>query len=226
MQRWWLPLALVFLPAMSTRGQSSEFLPEVDNYFNLSSDARFFFQAKQTREGGDPEQGQVGPSIQFYFKPLVRLRDNASFDLDQSKKRVFAVAVGYRYLPSPSAPPTNRLRLDTTSNLPLKAGLMISDRNRFDLDWQNRQLTWRYRNKLVIERTVRIVSYHPRPYVAVEPFYESRYGKWSTTALYAGCLFPVGKHVQFDSYYEHQNNTGKSPNQQLNQFGLILGLYF
>jgi len=31
---------------------------------------------------------------------------------------------------------------------------------------------------------------------------------------------------QFQSYYEHQNNTGKSPNQQLNQSGLTLNLWF
>jgi hypothetical protein len=26
--------------------------------------------------------------------------------------------------------------------------------------------------------------------------------------------------MEFDPYYEHQNNTGKSPNQQLNQLGV------
>ncbi|HXY52665.1 MAG TPA: hypothetical protein VEI01_24685 [Terriglobales bacterium] len=50
--------------------------------------------------------------------------------------------------------------------------------------------------------------------------------KWSTTALYASCLFFVRKHFEFDPYYEHQNITGERPNQQLNQFGLILTLFF
>jgi hypothetical protein len=36
----------------------------------------------------------------------------------------------------------------------------------------------------------------------------------------------MGKHVELNPYYEHQNNTGKSPNQQLNQLGLILSLFF
>ena len=53
----------------------------------------------------------------------------------------------------------------------------------------------------------------------------SQYSR-SDTALYAGCLFPIGKHVEFDPYYEHQNNTGKSPNQQLDQLGIILNLFF
>jgi hypothetical protein len=79
---------------------------------------------------------------------------------------------------------------------------------------------------LQIEKRLTIHSYHPAPYAAVEPFYESQYNKWSDTAVYAGCLFPLGKHVEFNPYYEHQNNTGKKPNQQLNQLGLMLSLYF
>jgi len=39
-------------------------------------------------------------------------------------------------------------------------------------------------------------------------------------------LLPVGKHVEFDPYYEHENNTGKRPNQQVNAIGLILNLFF
>jgi hypothetical protein len=39
------------------------------------------------------------------------------------------------------------------------------------------------------------------------------------------CLFPVGDHVEFNAYYEHESNTGKSPNQQQNAIGLALYLY-
>ena len=62
--------------------------------------------------------------------------------------------------------------------------------------------------------------------VAAEVFYQSQYSKWTTTALYAGCLLPLGKHFEFDPYYEYQNVTNKRPNQQFNQFGLILNMYF
>jgi hypothetical protein len=37
---------------------------------------------------------------------------------------------------------------------------------------------------------------------------------------------PMAVHVEFNPYYEHQNNTGKSPNQQLNQLGLMLSILF
>ena len=116
--------------------------------------------------------------------------------------------------------------MSVTFHLPLTARFLILDRNRADLDWKDGKFTWRYRNKLTLERTVAIYSYHLIPYAAVEPFYESQYEKWSTTSIYAGTLLPVGKHVEFNPYYEHDNNTGKRPNQQVNSVGLAMYLYF
>jgi hypothetical protein len=80
----------------------------------------------------------------------------------------------------------------------MKGRILITDRNRGDLDWSKGSFTWRYRNRLTIERRASIGSYHPAPYVSVEVFYQSRYGKWSSTNLYAGCLLPVSKHVQLN----------------------------
>jgi len=94
------------------------------------------------------------------------------------------------------------------------------------LDWKYSGVTWRYRNRFQAERTVALRSYHLMPYASAEVFYQSQFGKWSSNAIYAGSLFPIGKHVQFDPYYEHQNNTGKKPNEQLNQLGLTLNLFF
>jgi hypothetical protein len=79
---------------------------------------------------------------------------------------------------------------------------------------------------LTLERTFAIRAYHFIPYVAAEPFCESQYNKWSTTDLYAGSLFPVGKHVEFNLYYEFENDTGKKPNRQNYYVGLALYLYF
>jgi hypothetical protein len=77
-----------------------------------------------------------------------------------------------------------------------------------------------------MEGPVGINSYHFKPYASAEAFYQSEYGKWSNTAVYAGCLFPIRKRVQLEPYYEHQNQTGKTPNEQLNQCGLVINLYF
>jgi hypothetical protein len=225
---WLMAALLVPLLSVPARAQTSttEFLPEIDAYLKLNSNVRFVFQAKDTREGGDPTQVELGPSVEFYLKPLVKLKDTTVFDLDDAKSRPLVLSIGYRYVPSPNKPAVNRMEPVATFHFPTVARILISDRNRADLDWSNGGFTWRYRNRLTIERRFSIHSYHPAPYASAEVFYESKYAKWSTTALYAGCLLPIGKHIQLDPYYEHENNTGKSPNQQVNAVGLILNLYF
>ena len=219
-------LFLILLSCKPADAQSFQFVPEIDAYARIQSDIRFNFQAKETREAGDPTQAELGPGFDFFLKPLVRLKRITAFDLDDSKSRPLQLSVGFRYVLSPNRPHMERMILAATPHFPLVANILLTDRNRADLDWQEGQFTWRYRNRVSLERRFAVRSYHPGPYVSAEVFYQSQYEKWSTTALYAGCLLPVGKHFQFDPYYEHQNITGKHPNQQLNQFGLILSLYY
>jgi len=218
---------LLILGCLHGSAQTDQLLPEIDTYLKLSSDLRASFQAKGTREGGDPTQAEIGPSLDFYLKPSIRMQNVTEFDLDDSKSRPLVFTLGYRYLPQANhGPATNRMEPIVTLNFPLKAGFLLSYRNRADLDWKSGNFSFRYRNLIQIERRLTIRSYHPAPYASAEFFYESQYGKWSDTAIYAGCFFPIGKHLEFNPYYEHQNNTGKSPNQQLNQLGLMLNLYF
>jgi hypothetical protein len=233
------PKLLVYLPGVCLKtvivlfsiyipvcAQSVQTLPEIDAHVTINNFMRTYLQVKDDRDAGASNQFSIGPSMQFYLKPLVKLKRITEFDLDDSKRRPLVLEVGYRYLTAPNEPSTNRLEPVLTTNFPLKAGFLVSDRNRADLDWKNGGFTWRYRNRLTIERTFTLHSYHFIPYVAAEPYYVQQYKKWSTTDLYAGSLFPVGKHVQFSVYYEHENNTGKAPNQQENDIGLVLALYF
>lgn len=205
--------------------QTLQFLPELDVNFRATSIVRFNVQVKGEREAGEQEQFQAGPSIQLYLKPLVKLKHVTAFDLNDSKSRFLVLETGYRYIAAPNAAPEDRIIVAATAHFPVGAGLLLTDRNRADLDSQRGNFTWRYRNKVTLERTLSIHSYHLIPYVAVEPYYLSQYGKWSTTALYAGCLFAHGKHFQFNSYYEHENNTGKRPNRQDREIGLALHIF-
>jgi hypothetical protein len=222
----WRWLFLLYFSCLTARAQNVQFLPEVDAHLKLNSTFRAYLEAKDDRDGGDPTQFTIGPSIQFYLKPLIKLKTVTAFDLDDSKSRFLVVEGGYRYIIAPNAAPENRILVAATANFPLMAGFHLSDRNRADLDWKNGGFTWRYRNKLSLERTFSIRSYHFIPYVAAEPYYESQYNKWSTTDLFVGGLFPVGRHLEFNTYYEHENDTGKHPNTQQNYIGLALYLYF
>ncbi len=215
-----LALSLTVISPVAV-AQVDQFLPEVDFNYKLTSELRATFQAKSTREGGERTMAEIGPTVEFYLKPLARLKTVALFDLDDSKSRPLVFAIGYRYLPSPGAPPVNRMEPTLTFHFPA-VRFLLTDKNRADLDWTKGDLAWRYRNRAQIEKRLTIRRYHPAPYASAEFFYQSKYAEWSDTALYAGCIFPVRKRLEFDAYYEHQNNTGKRPNQELNQVGLKL----
>jgi len=222
--RWAFFVCFACLPAFTQ--QNVQFLPEVDAYLKLNSMFRVYVEAKDDQDGGDSAQAGIGPSVQLYLKPLARLKTMRAFDLDDAKSRFLVLETGYRYIGEPDTPTENRMIAAATFNFPMKAGFSVSDRNRFEFDWRNGDYSWRYRSKLTLERTVSIHSYHHIPYVAVEPYYLSQYNKWSTTALYVGGLFPVGRHVEFNPYYEHENNTGGKTNHPENAVGLALYLYF
>src|SRR6516162_11899223 len=130
-----LLLFLLLLPCGRASGQTFQFLPEVDVFSKLQPDIRFNFQAKETREAGDPTQTEIGPGFDFFLKPLVRLRSVTAFDLDDSKARPLQFSVGFRYVPSPDKPHIERLELAVTPRWPLFARILLSDRNRADLDW-------------------------------------------------------------------------------------------
>ena len=222
---FWKLTFLVLLASLPARAQETQFLPEGDVYLRLNAPIRLDYQAKGDRDGGDSLQFSTGPSIEFYLKPLIRLKRVTAFDLDDSKSRALVLEAGYNYITAPNTPTENRMITAVTSNFPMKYSFHISDRNRADLDWKNGVFNWRYRNKLAVERTFAISKYHFIPYVSAEGYYESQYSKFSSTYIDAGFLLPVGKHFEFNTYYEHQNNTGKKKNEQVNAAGLALYVF-
>jgi hypothetical protein len=219
-------IAIIAFASLSAGAQSPQLLPEIDAYFKISPTIRAYFQAQGDRDEGVPLQATLGPSLQYYFKPLVKLKKVTAFDLDDAKRRPLVVEAGYRVITAPNEPVENRFMPIATVALPMKGSLLISDRNRADLDWKAGVFTWRYRNRPAVQRTFSIHSYHVTPYLNAEFYYTSQYAKWSTTQLEAGGIFPIGSHVQIDAYYEHQNNTGKKPNQQVNDIGVAAHIFF
>lgn len=223
-----LAIAVGFICACwPASAQTDQFLPEIDLHSKVHNGVRLQFQAKQTREANEPVQAEIGPSLDFNTRPLPILVDITKHDLDKTKTRIAVLTIGYRYLPEANGgAATNRLEPVATFRTPSTRKLLFSDRSRFDLDWKSHGFTWRYRNRIQAEGPIKLGRYHPTPYASIEAYYQSQYGKFSNTAIDVGCLFPLKKHLQIDIYYQHQNQTGKRPNQQLDQLGLVFNFYF
>jgi hypothetical protein len=110
--KWALLVCFVALPA---RAQEPQFLPEIDAHLKLASSVRAYLQAKDDRDGGDPTQFTIGPSIQYYLKPLLRLRRlhrliwmirnqerwSWKLDTDTSPRRVLRPKIAWRQLRRP-----------------------------------------------------------------------------------------------------------------------------
>jgi hypothetical protein len=220
-----LVLLLVSI-AHRAESQNTEFSPEIGTYVRLNQDMRLFFLVRGTSEDGVHTGFQFGSNVDLYVKPLLKLKRFTVFELDQSKSRLLTFRLGYRYVNTPGGPVENRAVLEVTPRFPLASGIFVSDRNRADLRFIDGEFFWRYRNRLSAERTFAIRSYHFSPYGRCEVFFDSNYDKWSRTAVTVGSAFPFGKHFELDGSYEHQNNTGKAPNQQVNVIGAALNLYF
>ena len=219
-----LVVALSWLPAQA-QTQTYQTWPEIDTYVNLNQNFRLFFIAAQTIENHQKD-AEIGPNLDFFFKPLFKTNKGVIFQPDRSKARPFLLRVGYHYLPSTNGYTEQRGVLEATGRYALKSGFLFSVRNRVDLRFITGEFSWRYRNRPSLEKTVSIRSYHFTPYVRGEGYFDGNYGKWSRTAEDLGAAFPIRKHTEIEPYYEHQNDTSKSPNHQVNAFGLSLNLYF
>src|ERR1700710_2698980 len=94
--------------------QSAQFIPEVDLHVKMTSMMRLRLQTSRTIEGGDPTQFTVGPDLEIYLKPLVKLKQINAFDLDDTKSRPLVFSAGYRWIGGPDVTPTNRTILTAT----------------------------------------------------------------------------------------------------------------
>ena len=227
MNRWSSVVGLVFtILAPSLPAQSLQSWPEVDAYLQFNSNVRLSFFGSLARENAEGSSAEIGPNIDFFLKSLIKLKRITVFQIDESKDRPLILRSGYRYMPSTDGTVEHRGIVEATGRYPLVRGVLLSDRNRADLRNIGGQFFWRYRNRLTAERTFAVHGYHFTPYLRAEAFYDSKFAKWSRTALTAGSTFPVGRHIELEWYYEHQNDTANSPNRKVDGLGYVLSMYF
>ena len=131
-------------------------LPEIDTYVELTDRYRLMFMASRSDDGTTVNSAQFGPNLDINFRPLRRrtLRTN-----DSSKSNFLTFRVGYLYLRNFDKPNENRVQMALTSHFHLPWSLELAERNRFDLRVISDQFSWRYRNRLTLERSFTIKSF-------------------------------------------------------------------
>ena len=229
-----LLLLLVALGGRAARAQeptpSREFWPEVDVYIHLKPELRLYFLATVSKSVEDGEfrnsqayEAQVGAHLDYIPNEHVILR------------------AGYRYGSSVGGDSDpfkeHRFLTEQTLRKSLPGGLVLSDRNREDFRFVNGDFSFRYRNRVTVEREIPLFRKRTiTPYASGEVFYDTRYGIWNRNRYAVGVqvslrrgelmrtLLPRRQGI-LDIYFMRQNDS-RSDSPHVNALGAALSFYF
>ena len=134
--------------AVPARAQSLQVWPELGVFTRLNDSMRFYLLATTVKENQESTEGEFGPNFDFYLRPLRHPTHLGPLSLDESKNRYLLLRVGYRYLDSVSASPDeHRAVIEATARFPLRAGILLSGRNRVELRSIDSEESWRFRTR-------------------------------------------------------------------------------
>jgi hypothetical protein len=222
-----LLILVAFLPA-SAQGTGQEFRPEIEVYVNEGTRTRLIFQdslVENTRSG--VTQGSFTTYVELALRPVFRraLRETD----DVFRRRYLSFRTGYRYITENSNGQIsweNRLITDLIGRYPIGGGFVVIDRNRGDYRFvKNQSFSARYRNRLWVERDMKLKRLAFTPYVYDEIIFDGRYDSWTTNREAVGVQVPTGPHVVFEPYLMHQHNSQGTPHR-LNTLGMKFEFYF
>ena len=209
---------------------SKEFWPEIDVYIHVKPKIRLFFMGTVSKAVEDGElfnakafEAQIGAHIDYIPNKHVILRAGYRFgtsvgDVDNPYKE-------------------HRFLTEQTLRKLLPGALLLSDRNREDFRFISGDFSFRYRNRVTIEREFSLFKQRTiTPYASAEIFYDTRYDAWNRNRLVAGVQtslrrgpfrkMGLNKHqVILDLNYTRQNDS-RSSTQHVNALSATLAFYF
>jgi Protein of unknown function (DUF2490) len=210
----------------------NEFWPEIDVYINVKPKVRIYLIGTISKSVEDGEirnaqnfEAQIGAHVDYIPNNHIILRAGYRF----------GTSVGDADSDSPFK--EHRLLTEQTLRKLLPGDLLLSDRNREDFRFVNGDFSFRYRNRVSIEREVHVFKGRTiTPYVSAEIFYDTRTSAWNRNRLAVGfqqslrrgplrkMLLPK-RQIILDLYYMRQNDS-RSEIQHVNAIGAALAFYF
>lgn len=224
-------VALLLLIGRGIQGQDSsaakEFWPQVKTVVELFPKTRVELElAKQDGEDLARTQKKFGVIGSYRAKRLIR---GHILDIDDSKNYAFVFAAGYEHVftdDNGSEKSENRIIIQGTPHYSMpKTHLLFQNRNRVEFRWVNNAYSTRYRNKLTVERPLKIEQFKFTPYASGELFFDGQHHKWNQNQFAFGVIVPYKKLLQVDSYFLRQNCT-TCKEEHVNAFGLTVTIFF
>jgi hypothetical protein len=168
---------------------SNQIWPEVDLFVQVDNRTRVQLLAlSRIAPGSGFASVQAGGQLEFSIRPLQAYLFPT---IQRSKKERATLAIGYRS-GTPIAEGSlggaqeNRLLGEATFRLVLPGSILVSDRNRLEGRQLDGDWSWRYRNRLMLERGFNAGRVRLAPFASAELFYDSRYHAWNRLRAEAG----------------------------------------
>lgn len=105
----------------------------------------------------------------------------------------------------------NRYFIDFTPRVPLGKGFALLDRNRTEVRDINDRISWRYRNRIQIEKVFNWHEHQLTPYLAEEFHFDSRHQEWNRRQFWVGTRVPLNKHFTLDLHYSRNSDERAKP---------------
>jgi hypothetical protein len=209
--------------AFSQDSSTTEFWPEADVFLGLHSNVRLILSAKRERDA-EFRNTEVAADIEVSlhrFRPALTL---PWVDQDATRRTLISLRAGYKYKRSfDKTPPVheNRPDIEFTLRWILGKGILVGNRGRCEFRFVNGSpFSWRYRDRVRVERDFQLRGYKFTCYASTEPFYNSRNSTWDQFRFSGGMVLPLGRWFALEPYYLLQTVTDSQP-RFTNALGLV-----
>jgi len=214
--------------ASSQEKAQFQFWPEVDLYYRFDAQWRLFALASLTRAREvQYTDGQLAVHLDFSFYPIEPLLKVVATDFE--RYRAFLFRVGYAYSHSIGENSGDYLEhrgiAEASFRIPVTGLILLSDRNRGEFRDINGAYSFRYRNRLRIERQTKTDFVTLTPYLSAEFYYDSRYEMWNRQQYTAGIEWTLSGGAILDTYYQRQNDSRSTPSA-VNAVGLSVTFFY
>jgi hypothetical protein len=228
--RIWVRLVTALLvPAAVHAGDLlDQFWPEAKVYIKTGQTRRIYLQAAGTwtSEAGH-QDGQLGAYMDFYFTPLLKSREQRHPDAARNKMLMIRAGYYFGKTPPGSKDPfrEHTALIEVTPRIFLPKLVLVENRFRGDLRFVDGEFLPRFRDRLRVERTLKLTRTALTPYGEFEAFFDWRYNAFHRQRYSAGAEWVVTKRFVVEGYYLRQQDS-KSSVKGTNVAGLVLQFYF
>ena len=172
------------------------------------------------------QQWTGGAGFSYQWKRVSQLVHLINIDSDKESRLVLNAGYEYLWTGQQGAATTaeNRVLIVATPRYRPHGRWLLEDRNRLELRWVDGAYSTRYRNRLTVERDIRVHDFRFSPYVSAEVFYDFARDSWDEQQYAVGVAWPYRRIFMVRTYYLFQHCNCAPDN--VNVLGLALNVYF